>query len=169
MSNSTETIFSIARENRTLRWVILFLSFAVAVLAVVLVFRPAAPVWVIGLNGEIHRGEKEILSWEPLEASRRAIEILFVPTDNRDAFIDAFYAENLRSSAKTHNPKDRFVSFQVKKLSPNGTGKVNIEGVLQRVDKQPVTMTLVLSQATRSEMNPFGLVVSQGAFDEAAK
>ena len=169
MSESSETIFSIARENRALRWAVILLTFATAVLAVALAWRPAAPIWVISSNGEIHRGEKQIVSWEPLEASRRALEILFVPTEKRTDLIDAFYADTLRGSAKGHDPKDRFIAFQIKKLTPGGPGKVTVDGVLQRVDKPPVSMTLLLEQAPRSELNPFGLVVAQGTFDEAVK
>lgn len=169
MSQTTETIISIAKENRVLRWALFFLSLAIAALAVALVHRRPADIWVVTSNGSIHQGEKEIFSWEGYEATRRALDVLFVPTDRRDDYIDAFYSDSLKSSVKGHEPKDRFISFQLKGAKSEGDRKISVDGILQRIDKPPVSMNVVLQQSNRTELNPFGLIVVKGSFDEASK
>ncbi len=167
--NNKETVFSIANENKILRWVVIILAGSVSALTVGLLYKPEPSVWVVSQSGTIYRGDKEIISWEPQEVSRRVLDILFVPTDNRDVLIDEYFSDGLRSAVKGHDPKDRFIAFHIKNVNSTVPGQVEVDGVLQRNDREPVSIKMTLIQGPRTELNPFGLRVEKGSFDEVGK
>jgi len=169
MGEITETILTVARENRALRWGVIILSAATAVMAGALAWRPPPPVWVVSENGEIHQGDKQVVRWEPEETTRRALEILFIPTENRENLVKAFYDENLQPSVLTSKPRDRFISFQLKEVKEEKPGFVTVEGVLLRVDRPTVELTVILEKRPRSEINPFGLVVRKTTLGAGAE
>lgn len=161
MPDLKETILSVAGENRALRWGIVFLSFSIAALAIALVLRPPSPVWVVSEGGTIFRGDQKIVNWEPLETCRQALEILLVPTDNRDALVSAFFDDSLVTSIIASKPKEPFISFQVKTVTEGKNGEVVVVGVLMRPDKPKADLTISLAKRSRTGLNPFGLVIKK--------
>jgi|GEM_PF-2992073 len=161
MADLKETILSVAGENRALRWVIVLLAFSIGAMAMALVLRRPSPVWVVSERGTIYRGDKKIVNWEPLEVSRRALEILLVPTDNREALVAAYFDGSLTASINASKPKETFISFQIKKVTEEKGGDVVVVGVLMRPDKPRADLTINLEQRARTELNPFGLVVKK--------
>lgn len=161
MPDIKETFLSVASENRALRWVVVFLAFAIAALATALVMRPPSPVWVVSEGGTIFRGDQKIVSWEPPEACRRALEILLVPTDNRDALVAAYFDDSLVTSIVASKPKEQFISFQVKTVTEGKMGEVVVVGVLMRPEKPKADLTVNLVKRNRTGLNPFGLVVTK--------
>jgi hypothetical protein len=161
MADLKETILSIAGENRVLRWVIVVFSLCIATLVVGIVWRPPSPVWVVTEGGTIFHGDQKIVSWEPIEATRRALEILLVPTENRDLLVAAFFDESLAGQIIASKPKDPFISFQIKTVTEEKLGEVIISGVLLRPDKPKAELTVNMVKRNRTELNPFGLVVTK--------
>lgn len=116
METAPETILSVARENRALRWGIVILTFGIAVLAVALAYKPAPMVWVVGENGTLYRGDSKIMSWEPIEATRQALDLVFVPTDNRENLVRAFFDTGYQIKILGMVPRDPFIAFHVKRV-----------------------------------------------------
>lgn len=154
-----ETIFSMAYENRALRWATIALSVAITVALVVIWARPPAPVWLVREDGTIFRGDKKIFSWEAIEASRRGLELFFVKDEKREERLPDYFTGRTLSAAQSFQASDRFVGVRVDKVQ-EGAGGADVQATVLREGQQLLRFTLQLTRGERSERNPFGLFIS---------
>ncbi len=155
-----ETVVSIQRENWALRWVTIGLSVSIASLSALLIFEKPQPIWLVHENGQIFEGSSKIFSWEPGEASKRGLECFFVPSANRNDMIRGYFTGLPLEAALVYQPHDRFIDFKVLAQSETADGGLLVDGEIYRENKDPGKMSLVLVKGQRTEINPFGLLIS---------
>lgn len=154
-----ETILTISYENRALRWATVLLSLALAFSAAALLTKKPAPVWLVREDGTIFRGDKKVFAWEPNEATRRALDLFFTKNESRTGSLDKYFTGGPLLAAKEYQPSDRFVAVRVDKVVEAEKG-AEVNATVMREGQGVLSMTLELSRVPRTEMNPFGLVVS---------
>lgn len=155
-----ETILSIAKENVMLRWTVLVLAISISAMVAYVIKRPPAAVWLVSEAGQIQSGNKILYSWEPLEFLRRAFEVMFVRSDNRDILLPHFFEGQPLEAAKSIKPDVRFTNFRIESQTITDTGAIIINGIVLRNEKDDLPLSIEVIRSERNEFNPFGLKIS---------
>ena len=161
METPKETIISVARENRIWKWVTIILSIGTACSALALygLLHKPQQVWMVTEDGKISNNSGKYFSFEIEKAVQRAIDAYYISSPDRENLLEHYFEKTLAESAKNFKTKDRFISFKVNKIEESGP-KILTQGTLYRENEKDERLDLILDLTERSDINPFGLVVS---------
>lgn len=168
--NPRETILSIVKENWLLRLLCIFLGIGMMVCGFTsyLLSKKSALVWIVTQEGKITNSKGLFFDWEVEKASRKAVEIFYMPSPNRNNLLPSYFSPTLVEYAKKFTPRDRFVSFQVSQVEHTSNG-IEVRGLLMRSNETDEKFILKLNKVERTEENPFGLVVNSSIKFEEKK
>lgn len=160
--NPPETIFTIALENRVLRWATIFLSAALVIcaLAIFVVSRRPQIVWAVYENGRIVNSSGLFFEWEPREAARVALKSFLVEGPRRDEYLHEYFDAEFLKLKSTQKPSRAVVDFDVTNVVFNDDGSVVASGVLRRSSTNPSPILISMRKSVRTNLNPFGLMVT---------
>ena len=110
-------------------------------------------------DGKISNNSGKYFSFEIEKAVQRAIDAYYISSPDRENLLEHYFEKTLAESAKNFKTKDRFISFKVNKIEESGP-KILTQGTLYRENEKDERLDLILDRTERSDINPFGLVVS---------
>lgn len=157
-----ETIISVARDNAALRWVTIFLAFGLLLSGFsnyVLLKRPTE-IWVITEDGRIMQNGGQVFSWEVHESVKKAVELAYVESSDRERLLPAFYSADILNRVKKNLEKDKMVNFDIRKIEYLDKS-VQALGILKRFNTDDTALLFTLVRTGRNPNNPFGFMVSQ--------
>lgn len=161
MEGPKETIISVLRENRSWRWLTILAMFGM-ILSSATAYRfsrQPSLVWVVSEDRKITKSDGKVFSWEVEDFVRRAVEIFYIATPDREDLLQKYFLGNLAEAGNKLRARDRFVAFKLNKIEDQGEG-ILVRGTLYRENEKEEELNLVLTHTERSDLNPYGLAVT---------